>query len=337
MKITKGQMSSFLITIIIFGLLFLYYYSATMQVTEIYDLKNKTKEVLGKNVYKAIYSEDEKYIGYIHFNGVAKVISRDMQDVFSEKEINDIFFSNGKTILTDKSGKVKVYSNNKATNLPIDTLNKTVFVLKDNLIVLDNKTLIAKNLSNQEKTITNRVNLNFKSKDDISKSGTNFVVCEDKKATIFDINNLNTPKTINIDYKELPAYSSNLNLLAFKNTKDLVSVYNIKNNSQIAINQIKNPHTIFISDKNKYIVVANDEKLGVFDTTGKEIYIKDLISSFISISNKEDKILTAYKKGDASIYDLQTGKELFAISGIRKGIFSPKDDYIIATKQDILK
>lgn len=340
-KIKRGHVIGFLATVFVFGMVFLYIYNGTKEVTWVYSIENHTKEKLGKNIYNVIYSQDEKYIAWITYNGIAHVaqINEIKNIIYSQKEINKIFFFGDNLLMVDKSGSLSSYDcqNKETTNYDTDCFNKNVFVSGEMFYIVEDGLISYMDMSEKDPQITEvKRNINISSPDNI------FV--DNMSVAVFDENSVKIYQYPTFEEKIIPLNKYRGRGTVCRNDDEEVLIVYINKEGDVVINKkgqenvlshTTYPHSIVFSNAYKCIICADKTKTYCYNNFGETEWNKDIMSDMLTVSPIGNYCISIYSKAKACVYSVDSGEEQYSLGNLKKAEFSPSEKYITATQKSM--
>ncbi len=338
MKLRKGHFTGFFATVVVFGIIFLYIYINTMEIGKLYNIKETSKVKLGRNIYTAIFNDNEDYIAYINYSGVLKLAKTETpKDIlYTQKEINSVFFYKDLLVLTDKTGKAYSYNikDGSITNYTLECFNKYVFVIEGNICALEPSSIIKVSLIGDENRKEYKINALYNSFEDIYKGEDYISVFTKDCAYIYEYPDFKEKKVDLKDYASKGIMSKNQigeRLVVYLNSKGETVIKN--GNHYKTLTDLPKPHSIYLSEKLGLILVADNKKAICYDELGEKEWEKDMLSDSMVMSNKGEMFIDIHKKSQAAAYDILSGAEKFSLDILQKATFSQSDNLIFGIEK----
>lgn len=337
MNIRKGHVTGFLATVLVFGAIFLYIYLGTMETGWLYNLKDKTKENIGKNISNVVIDSNEEYIASISIKGALKLspINNLHKTLFSKKDVNKCFFVKDLLVLIDKDGNASSFNikTKEKNNYKIDCYNKYVCVIGEKLYTIDPGVISEVNLIKNNNYKENKVNFSFSDQSDIVANDNFIGIFREKKLDLLLFPNFEKMSIDLDDYASMGQfYIDDINkIVTYINLKGEVVLNNKGNN--IVLDDILNPQYISITKNN--LIVASKKEMVCYDILGNKLWKKDMMCDGFTVNNKGDNFINIYVKAQAGVYDVQDGEEIYSLESLKKAKYSPKDNYIVGYQKSI--
>lgn len=337
MKIRKGHITGFLATVIVFGAIFLYIYLGTMETGWLYNLKDKTKENLGKNISNVVIDNKEEYVAVTSIKGLMKLspINNLHQVIYTKKDINKCFFVNELLVIIDKDGNASSYNIKKGekNNYKIDCYNKYVCVAGEKLYTIEPGIISEINLIGNDNYKENNLNFSFADQSNIVSTEKFIGIFREKKLDLLFFPNFKK-ETIDLDnYLSMGQFmiDDTDKIVAYMNINGETVVNN--NGKKTILRDILNPSKISVSKNN--IIVASKKEMICYDIKGCKLWHKDMMCDSFNLNNKGDNFINIYTKAQACVYDVKSGEEKYSLESLKKANYSPKDNYIIGYQKSI--
>ncbi|MBQ0104980.1 MAG: hypothetical protein KBT47_02965 [Armatimonadetes bacterium] len=334
MKLKKGHIIGFLSTVFVFACAFFYIYLGTMETVWIYDIKDTSKVKLGKNIYKAVFSENEQYLAWVTYGGILKLAEvKDLKNViYTCKEADSVFFAENNLVVTDKNGKAFMYSpkDKTTTNYLIDCFNKYIWFCDNKIYTAEKGAVCHSNLFGEENFTEIKCDIEFDNPDNLIAKENSLCVFSEKELKIYNLSDMSVKKVLLNNYAGKGNVTED-GIIYYVNKNGVTEIINKENKTELS--EIKNPHSVSYSEKEGTFIISDKKKTACYDITSKKLWEKEMYSARTVLNRKGDFFIDIYPKVQASVYSAEKGEEIYSLDNLINAEFSKSDNYIIGTEK----